>query len=443
MKLFILGICGTFMGGIAQLARELGHEVSGSDQNIYPPMSEQLQEAGIELLQGYAAEDLPCADLYLVGNAISRGNPQLERILNQGLAYQSAPEWLHQAILQHRWVLAVAGTHGKTTTTSLLSWILQQAGLEPGWLIGGVAPGLQSSARLGKSPFFVIEADEYDTAFCDKRSKFVHYHPRTLILNNLEFDHADIFENLAMIERQFHHLLRIVPGNGLVLYPQQDTALERVLTQGCWSETLALGPDFGVNADGEFELDAESWPLELSLAGDYNRRNAAMAIMAARHAGVPVAQSLAALQAFHGIKRRQEWLGEVNGITLLDDFAHHPTAIRLTLEALKPQTRGRLIAILDPRSNTMKRGDHGLAVIESLRAADQAVLFDNGQLQWDAEAAIARAAVPCIIANDSASLVADLARMAQPGDRLVFMSNGGFDRVPQRTLSALQSAPTS
>lgn len=440
MKIFILGVCGTFMGGIAQIAREQGHEVSGSDEHIYPPMSDQLQQANITLVQGYEADRLAEADLYLVGNAISRGNPQLERILDEGRPYRSAPQWLYESVLQHRWVLAVAGTHGKTTTTSLLSWIMQQAGLEPGWLIGGVAPGLGVSARLGRAPFFVIEADEYDTAFSDKRSKFVHYHPRTLILNNLEFDHADIFDNLAMIERQFHHLLRLVPSTGLILHPGDDEALKRVLEQGCWSEVFSLQEaELKVSATG-FELQGKTYPWPLKLLGDYNRRNAMMALLAARHAGVPLTQGLQALAQFSGVKRRQELLGEINGVRLIDDFAHHPTAIALTLEALKDETPGRLLAVLDPRSNTMKRGDHGLAVMQSLGLADQAYLYDSGQLHWDAQQSATRSGVDCIISTNSETLITALCQTARSGDTIVFMSNGGFERIPQRTLTALQSA---
>ncbi len=448
MKIYILGICGTFMAGIAMLARELGYQVAGSDANVYPPMSTQLEQAGIQIHQGYTVDNLdPAADLYVVGNAMSRGNPQIEAILEQNLPYISGPQWLYEHLLKDRWVLAVAGTHGKTTTSSMLAWILEYANLNPGYLIGGMTLNFDSSARLGESPFFVIEADEYDTAFFDKRSKFVHYHPRTLILNNLEYDHADIFADLDAIKTQFHHLLRIVPGNGLVIHPQEDKNLDDVLAMGCWSATSS----FGTGPDADLQLDPNSLRVNqprhdqaptqaLSLQGHFNQLNACAALLAAQHAGVPLETGLAALGEFNGVKRRQELLANINGIDIIDDFAHHPTAIALTLDALKTQTRGRLIAVFEPRSNTMKMGIHQHSLGDAFAAADLAVIYDNQQMSWDLQQ-LADAQDPnkLQIVNDIQKIIRLLVKTAKQGDTIVFMSNGGFDGIQQKLIKALQA----
>ncbi len=366
MHIHILGICGTFMGGIALIARAAGHRVTGCDANVYPPMSTQLVAEGIELLEGYGADQLALnADLWVVGNAVSRGNPLLEAILDRSLPYISGPQWLAENILQGKWVLAVAGTHGKTTTAAMLAWILEYAGLQPGYLIGGVPQNFGKSANFSESSFFVVEADEYDTAFCDKRSKFVHYHPRTAILNNLEFDHADIFTDLAAIETQFHHLVRTIPGNGLIVTNAAEPALDRVLKRGCWTPVERFNDPAGWHAGGDdakgllaihnntHDISSISWQL----AGNHNRNNAIAALLAARHAGVPLAHGLDALARFENVKRRLEVRGTVNGVTVYDDFAHHPTAIETTLGGLRGKVGGaRILAVLEPRSNTMKLG---------------------------------------------------------------------------------------
>ena len=443
MKIYILGICGTFMAGIALLAREKGYDVIGSDANVYPPMSTQLRDAGITLLEGYTADNLDrSADLFVIGNAMSRGNAQVEAILNEGLRYISGPQWLYEHLLQDRWVLAVAGTHGKTTTSSMLAWILDYANLDPGYLIGGVTQNFHNSARLGGAPFFVIEADEYDTAFFDKRSKFVHYHPRTLVLNNLEFDHADIFDDLASIKRQFHHLMRIVPGNGLVIHNAQDHNLDDVIDMGCWSPLKSFGAE-----NAELTLDengatlqerssGKTYSLKLAQAGRFNQLNATAALLAAQHAGVPIEVGIEALQQFGGVKRRQEIIGEVNGVTVFDDFAHHPTAIRATLQALKPKAGGRLIAVFEPRSNTMKMGVHEHTLGAAFAAADDVLFFDNGELKWNLQAL----EQPHIeIHHDIGQIVAALVKRAQTGDNIVIMSNGGFGGIHQKLLQALQT----
>jgi UDP-N-acetylmuramate: L-alanyl-gamma-D-glutamyl-meso-diaminopimelate ligase len=442
MKIYILGICGTFMAGIALLAREKGYEVIGSDANVYPPMSTQLQDAGITLREGYTADNLDrSADLFVIGNAMSRGNAQVEAILNEGLRYISGPQWLFEHLLKDRWVLAVAGTHGKTTTSSMLAWILEDAGLNPGYLIGGVTQNFHNSARLGNAPFFVIEADEYDTAFFDKRSKFVHYHPRTLILNNLEFDHADIFDDLDAIKRQFHHLMRIVPGNGLVIHNAQDSHLDAVIEMGCWSELKSFG-----NADADLTLQQGTaqlhdhsagidYRLELPQAGLFNQLNASAALLAAQHAGVPIEIGIEALKRFDGVKRRQEIIGDIDGIRVFDDFAHHPTAIRATLQALRPNADGRLIAVFEPRSNTMKMGVHEHTLGAAFDAADDVLFFDNGELQWNLQALNQ----PRIeIHRDIDRIIATLVKRAQTGDNIVIMSNGGFGGIHHKLVRALQ-----
>ncbi|MEI8164365.1 MAG: UDP-N-acetylmuramate:L-alanyl-gamma-D-glutamyl-meso-diaminopimelate ligase [Betaproteobacteria bacterium] len=447
MHIHILGICGTFMGGIALLARAAGHRVTGCDANVYPPMSTQLGEQGIDLVAGYDAGQLALKpDLFVVGNAISRGNPLLESILERNLPYISGPQWLAQNILCGRWVLGVAGTHGKTTTTSMLTWILEQAGLNPSFLVGGVPQGFGVSARLTDSPFFVIEADEYDTAFCDKRSKFVHYQPRTVILNNLEYDHADIFADLAAIETQFHHLVRTLPGNGLILANARETSLKRVLDRGCWTPVewfnTAEGWQAGAaDSSGGFAVTllgrAQGRVERFDLTGDHNRANALAALAAARHAGVPVAVGLQALASFSGIRRRMEVRGTVRGVTVIDDFAHHPTAIRVTLEGLRQRVgRARILAVLEPRSNTMKLGTMKALLPESLAEADATYCY-AANLGWDAAAALAPLAGKARSFGDLEQLVAAVAADARPGDQVLVMSNGGFGGVHDKLLAAL------
>ena len=445
MKIHILGICGTFMAGIAMLAREKGYQVVGSDANVYPPMSTQLQQAGIEIREGYTVENLDqSADLYVVGNAISRGNAQIEAILNNNLPYISGPQWLYEHLLKDRWVLAVAGTHGKTTTSSMLAWILDYAKLDPGFLIGGLTLNFDSSARLGQSPFFVIEADEYDTAFFDKRSKFVHYHPRTLILNNLEFDHADIFDDLSAIQRQFHHLLRIVPGNGLVIHNAQDANLDAVLEQGCWSETKSFGQassSLSLDADGQTISDHiadKSYPMTLGQPGRFNQLNACAALIAAQHAGVPLEVGLDALAHYNGVKRRQELLATVGGISVIDDFAHHPTAILATLTALKPNTEGRLIAVFEPRSNTMKMGVHEKTLAAAFSPADRTIIYNNSQLNWDLSALNRDNSADIQTFNTIDEIIQQLQGNTAAGDQIVIMSNGGFGGIHQKLIDALR-----
>lgn len=453
MKLHILGICGTFMGGLAILARQAGFEVEGSDANVYPPMSDQLREQGIVLKEGYSPAHLdPPPDQVVVGNAMSRGNPAVEAMLDRGLRYTSGPQWLEDHLLQDRWVLAVAGTHGKTSTASMLAWILEYAGLQPGFLIGGVPGNFGVSARLGESPFFVVEADEYDTAFFDKRSKFVHYRPRTVILNNLEFDHADIFPDLAAIQRQFHHLVRIVPGSGLLVVNANDANLAEVLEMGSWTpeETVSVGDfparwqagllaadasRFNVLLDGKVQGEV-NWPQ----LGEHNVHNALSAIAAARHAGVPVAQSIEALAGFAGVKRRLEVRGEVAGVTVYDDFAHHPTAISTTLQGLRQHADGRLLAVFEPRSNTMRMGIHRDSLAQSLSGADAVWLFEPDDLGWDIADVSAHVMAPVEVAGDIDSLVESVVAAAQPGDRLVVMSNGGFGGIHEKLLTALGAA---
>jgi len=451
MKIHILGICGTFMGGLAVLAKQAGFDVEGSDANVYPPMSTQLDAQGIGLKQGYLAEHLdPPPDQVVVGNAMSRGNPAVEYMLERGLRYTSGPQWLCEQVLQDRWVLAVAGTHGKTTTASMLAWILEFAGLQPGFLIGGVPNNFGISARLGESPFFVIEADEYDTAFFDKRSKFVHYRPRSLVLNNLEYDHADIFPDLAAIERQFHHLLRIVPGNGLVVVNANDGNLSEVLDMGCWTpvETVSAGSFPArwqaepVVSDGSVFrvlLDGESQgEIRWQQLGDHNMHNALSAVAAARHAGVPVEQSIAALSCFTGVKRRLEVRGEAAGVTVYDDFAHHPTAIASTLAGLKRQAGGgRLLVVLEPRSNTMRLGVHRADLAGSLADADAVWLYQPEDLAWDLSEVTGALAMPASVSADIDTLAASVAIYARAGDRLVVMSNGSFGGIHEKILADL------
>ncbi len=454
MHLHILGICGTFMGGIAAIAKAAGHRVTGCDANVYPPMSTQLEALGIELTPGWDAAQLRGvardADIFVVGNVVSRGNPLMEALLDSGRRYISGPQWLYENVLADRWVLAVAGTHGKTTTTSMLAWILEYAGLAPGFLIGGAPVDFPVSARLTPSAFFVIEADEYDTAFFDKRSKFVHYRPRTAVLNNLEYDHADIFPDLHAIETQFHHLLRMVPPLGRVIANGADEALGRVLARGLWSEcerfglaeAAGNGPGWTVGHDGTVLLGgAAQGRLELALPGRHNQLNALAALAAARHVGVPVAHGLAALARFSGVKRRLERRGEVRGITVYDDFAHHPTAIDVSIAALRGKVgSARILAVLEPRSNTMKLGAMKDALPTSLARADRVFCYD-ANLGWDVAAALAPMGGQAAVHRNLDALVAAIVGQAQPGDHILVMSNGGFGGIHGKLLERLARAP--
>ena len=452
----ILGICGTFMGGIAAIAKQLGYKVSGTDANVYPPMSTQLEQLGITLSSGYKVEHLPeDVDLVIIGNAMSRGNAMVEYVLDRNIPYISGPQWLLENVLSERWVLAVSGTHGKTTTSSMLAWILEYAQLSPGFLIGGVPQNFDSSARLGDTPFFVIEADEYDSAFFDKRSKFVHYRPRTLVMNNLEFDHGDIFEDLADIQRQFHHLIRMVPSNGLIISPKSDTAITETLDMGCWSEQEFSHDDSGWQAvkrvaDGsEFEVHfngALQGVVKWSLIGDFNIDNALMAIAAARHAGVPTAVAIEALPQFINTKRRLELRGEVNNVRVYDDFAHHPTAISKTLAGVRARVneenssnnrQGKVIAVLEPRSNTMKSGIHKDALPAAFIDADFVYIYQGEQVSWSVEELIVKCQQPCIVEQDIDSLVTKIANQASRYDTIVVMSNGSFEGIHDKLLAAL------
>jgi UDP-N-acetylmuramate: L-alanyl-gamma-D-glutamyl-meso-diaminopimelate ligase len=456
MHIHILGICGTFMGGIAVIARAAGHRVTGCDANVYPPMSTQLQQQGIELIEGFGAEQLALAPgVFLIGNVVTRGNALLEEILDRGLPYSSGPQWLAENVLRERWTLAVAGTHGKTTTSAMLAWILESAGLAPGFLIGGVPENFGVSARAGaaapaaaaSSPFFVIEADEYDTAFFDKRAKFVHYRARTVVLNNVEFDHADIFPDLAAIETQFHHLVRTVPRSGLLVVNGADANLQRVLARGCWSQVERFGIESGWQAgleaaDGSFEVrlaGIAQGRIEWQLMGEHNRHNALAALAAARHAGVPVATGIAALSEFKSVKRRMEVRGVVKGITVFDDFAHHPSAIATTLAGLRRRAgAGRILAVLDPRSNTMKMGVWNAQLAGSLEAADL-VFCHTANLGWDAAAALAPLGARLSCSADIGELVQKIAARARAGDRVLVMSNGGFGGLHEKLLTALEA----
>lgn len=473
MHIHVLGICGTFMGSLAVLAKQQGHIVSGSDANVYPPMSTQLEDQGIVLQQGFSPAHLqPHPDLVVIGNALSRGNPAVEYVLEHGLEYCSGPEWLSRFVLRGRWVLAVAGTHGKTTTSSMLAWILTCAGLKPGYLIGGVAKNFPASADLGETPFFVVEADEYDSAFFDKRSKFVHYSPRTAIFNNLEFDHGDIFPDVAAIQRQFHHLVRIIPGNGLIISPRNDDNLNEVLRQGCWSrrqymelidttesadvvdgvaaeETISWYARLCSEDGSEFELgkrnrgvDAGSHRIRWELGGSHNVGNAMAAVAAAHHAGVDITVACEALASFGGVKRRQELLGEPGGVRVFDDFAHHPTAIDITLRGMRAKFKsagrtGRLIAVIEPRSNTMKMGVHQAALGEACRSADLTLWFDAGSAALDLRGIAAASPRPARVLDSVDEIVAMLVAECREGDDVVIMSNGGFGGIHQKLLQAL------
>ncbi len=448
MHLHILGICGTFMGGIAAIARAAGHTVTGCDANVYPPMSDQLRALGIELIEGWDAGQADIgADIFVVGNVVTRGKqPLMEAILDRGLPYTSGPQWLADTMLRDRWVLAVAGTHGKTTTSAMLAWILEDAGLAPGFLIGGIPQNFGLSARLTDSPFFVIEADEYDTAFFDKRSKFVHYRPRTAILNNLEYDHADIFPDLAAIETQFHHLLRTVPGSGLIVANGQDSNLDRVLARGAWTPVERFGSATGwqagpPDADGSFDVSLSGifqGRVNWTAFGEHNRMNALAAIAAARHAGVPAAAAIDALARFDNVKRRMEVRGSVRGITVYDDFAHHPTAIATTIEGLRRKAgAARILAVLEPRSNTMKLGTMKAQLPDSLAGADQIYCY-GADLGWDARAALVPLGDKASVFDDLDALVARLAEDAQAGDQVLVMSNGSFGGIHDKLLDALR-----
>jgi UDP-N-acetylmuramate: L-alanyl-gamma-D-glutamyl-meso-diaminopimelate ligase len=448
MHIHILGICGTFMGGLAVIARQAGFKVTGCDANVYPPMSDQLQAQGIELIQGFDAEQIALApDVYVIGNVVARGRqPLMEEILNRGLPYVSGPQWLYEQVLRHKWVLAVAGTHGKTTTSAMLAWILEDAGLNPGYLVGGVPENFGVSARLTESPFFVIEADEYDTAFFDKRSKFVHYRPRTAILNNLEYDHADIFPDLAAIETQFHHLVRTVPANGRLVVNGRDAALGRVLERGCWTPVERFGTEGGgwqansVDAS-TFEVlfaDQTQGRVHWGLLGEHNRTNALAAIAAARHAGVPPEAACEALSRFENVKRRLQVRGTVAGVTVYDDFAHHPTAIAATLAGLRDKVGSqRILAVLEPRSNTMKLGVMKTQLPESLAAADQIFVY-AAELGWDARPVFASMGDRAQVHLDLAELIEAIAQAVRPGDHVLIMSNGGFGGIHDKLLARLR-----
>jgi len=455
MHIHILGICGTFMGGLAVLAKEAGHRVTGCDANVYPPMSTQLEAQGIELIQGFGPEQVELnPDLYVIGNVVSRGNPLIEEIMNRNLPMISGPQWIGEHILKDKWVLSVAGTHGKTTTSAMVAWILEHAGYAPGFLIGGIPQNFGISARLtgpdANSEFFVIEADEYDTAFFDKRSKFVHYHSKTAILNNLEYDHADIFPDIGAIETQFHHLVRTVPGIGRVIANADEASLQRVLKRGCWSEKETFGSAEGADwsmtehADGSFDVifkGDKAATVNWQLTGKHNRSNALAAIAAARHVGVPIEVAAQALESFQSVKRRMEVRGTVNGVTVYDDFAHHPTAIETTVGGLRQKigSNGRILAVLEPRSNTMKLGTMKDALPGSLKDADLVFGFGSEKaLGWKLGEALSPMGETASAYDDLDVMVKAIVAQARPGDHIIVMSNGGFGGVHQKLLEALK-----
>jgi UDP-N-acetylmuramate: L-alanyl-gamma-D-glutamyl-meso-diaminopimelate ligase len=443
----ILGICGTFMGSLAQLAKAKGYEVTGCDHHVYPPMSTQLEAAGIELIEGFDPSQLDLQpDIFVVGNVVTRGNPLMEAILNRNLPYTSGPQWFAENILRDRWVLAVSGTHGKTTTSSMLTWILDFAGFEPGYLIGGVPENFRTSAALGASAFFVVEADEYDCAFFDKRSKFIHYRPRTLVMNNLEFDHADIFPDLQAIQTQFHHLVRTVPADGLIVYPQGDKALQEVIQKGCWTPQQTLGGDWSYRL---LQKDASRFAVEFAgraagevswnLSGIHNVHNAIAAIAAARHVGVEPEIACEALTQFIGVKRRMELVGEVNDVAIYDDFAHHPTAIKTTLDgarALHPNAR--ITAVIERRSNTMKLGVHRDTLKQACTAADVVYWLEPESSGWSLTGTSSEDKTEHYICRTTADIVAKVAANRVPGERVIVMSNGSFDGIHQKLLGALR-----
>lgn len=453
MHIHILGICGTFMGSLAVLAKELGYHVTGSDANVYPPMSTQLEAQGITLMQGYEPAHLqPRPDLIVVGNAMSRGNAAVEYVLNEGIPYTSGPAWLAEHVLQGRHVIGVAGTHGKTTTTTMVAWVLEQAGLNPGFLIGGVPKGFAASARLGGGKFFVVEADEYDSAFFDKRSKFIHYAPTTAILNNLEFDHADIFENLDAIKKQFHHLVRTIPGKGRIIVPADDANLEDVLKKGAWTpvEKFSVdeardgaswradslsedGSSFAVLRDGK-KVGEVHW----TMTGRHSVNNGLAAIISAEHCGVAPDVACKALSAFPGVKRRMEVIGEAKGITVYDDFAHHPTAIQTTLAGLRKKVgKAKIFAVIEPRSNTMRLGAHKESLAPSVADADQVLWYQPDGLNWDLGPVVAASPVPALVLNSIDAIIEKIVKDAASGDQVVIMSNGGFGGIHQKLVKAL------
>lgn len=460
MHIHILGICGTFMGGVAVLASQLNYKVTGSDQNVYPPMSTQLNSLGIKIFEGYDnIEQLnPKPDCVVVGNVMSRGVPVVEALLDQNIPLYSGPEWLARYVLHNRHVLAVSGTHGKTTTSSLLAWILEYTGKNPGFLIGGVPNNFGSSARIGSDPYFVVEADEYDSAFFDKRSKFVHYHPRTLIINNIEFDHADIFANLAAIQLQFHHLVRTVPQSGLIIHPKVDPNVDAVLKKGCWTKQET----FGIEILGDEEANTSGWfakniastgdqfevyfnkklygTLKWSLLGQHNIQNALAAIAAAYHIGIDPNKAIEALVHFKGVKRRMEIKGEQNGITVYDDFAHHPTAIQTTLEGLRAKVgkTARILAVLDIRSNTMRAGHHQEYLAQAVQHANQVYFFKSPDIQWDVQKMWGDSHKPGGVYSDVDTLLKSLLENSTTDDHVIFMSNGGFGGIQIQYLEALK-----
>jgi UDP-N-acetylmuramate: L-alanyl-gamma-D-glutamyl-meso-diaminopimelate ligase len=449
MHLHILGICGTFMAGLAALARELGHRVTGSDSQVYPPMSDFLRQAGIEIDEGWRVEALtPRPDLVVIGNALSRGNPLVEAVLDAGMPYTSGAQWVADHVLPGRQVIAVAGTHGKTTTTSLIAWLLEACGQTPGYLIGGIPANFPAPARLGKGSCFVIEADEYDTAFFDKRSKFVHYRPQIAVLNNLEYDHADIFPNLESIKRQFHHLLRTVPRSGCIVWNKDEASLADVLARGCWSRTASFGSE-GADWTLSFEQGASivagpagsRHKLASSLAGRHNAFNTVAALAAVTETGVALGDALDALKSFHGVKRRLEHLGTVAGVSVFDDFAHHPTAIAATVDALGERLPdARLIGVLEMRSNSMRAGAHREGLAAALRALDRCLVFVPPSVNWDVGAALAPLGKQADTFSDTASLLDTLLAEARSGDQILIMSNGGFEGLHGRLLEALGQA---
>ena len=446
----ILGICGTFMGGIAMIAKQMGYHVTGSDTNVYPPMSTFLAENNIEIIPHFDPSQLqPAPDMVIVGNAMKRGNPCIEYMLVNNLPYTSGPQWLHDHLLRDRWVLAVSGTHGKTTTTGMLTWILEQNGLQPGFLIGGIAGNFGISARLGKSSYFVIEADEYDTAFFDKRSKFVHYNPRTLIINNIGFDHADIFDDLKAIQRQFHHMIRTIPNNGRILSFAHEESVQQTLSMGCWSECQYVGreqewyaerikhdcTEFAVFHNGEKVAEVH-W----NIVGEHNMRNGLMAIAAAHHAGVSIENACAALGTFINAKRRLEVKGNVQGVTVYDDFAHHPTEIQATLTALRDKVgkNERILAVLEPRSNTMKMGVHKEDIAPALEKADAVFLFQPDTIPWKVAEIAKHLTQPAYDSDNLDDLVHLIVAEAKPTDHILVMSNGSFGGIHQKLLDALE-----
>ncbi len=449
LHIHILGICGTFMGGLALIARELGYKVSGSDQNVYPPMSTQLEQQGIQLMNGYKAENLDCKpDLVVIGNAMSRGNVEVEAVLNRGLKYISGPQWLSEHVLQDKWVLGVAGTHGKTTTSSMLAWILEYQGFKPGFLIGGIPLNFGISARLGESDFFVIEADEYDSAFFDKRSKFVHYRPRTAILNNLEFDHADIFDDLDAIKKQFHHLVRTIPGDGLIITPECENNISDVLEMGCWTPVAKTV----INTEGQWQAELvkaegsefkvffegiEQGIVDWALTGEHNVYNAMSAIVAAKHIGILPVDAIQALKQFKNVKRRMEVIANIKDVTIYDDFAHHPTAIQTTLDGLRKQVVDeKIVAIVEPRSNTMRMGVHTQSLAESLAKADIALIYQPENLDWDLSE-LKKYAENIEICTTLDAIIDKLKIQAKEKAHFVLMSNGSFGGIYKRLLSEL------